>query len=160
VSVLGGKRCRIVVEGYNEDPRKDDFHVAIASFLSIDSSVLEAAEGHVFQYYQDCKGAWEDDEAVEIESPGDVWDHVQLGSEPVVSRRPYGDEGIYISLECNCDWEEEHGLQIVFKNGQRVNKIGPYDGHLTNSDAYGNADLEDVIYRRVGIAGWESESEL
>ena len=46
----------------------------------------------------------------------------------------------------NCDWEEEHGLQIVFKNGLTINKIGPYDGHCTNSDAYDDESLEDIIY--------------
>ena len=150
VPVLGGKQCRIVVEGYDDDAQKDDFRAAIAHFLAIDASVLKAVEGDVFQYYQDCKDGFDDDEMVEMESPAEVWDHVQLGDEPVVSRRSYGDEGIYISLECNCDWEEEHGLQIVFKNGQKVNKIGPYDGHLTNSDAYADETLEDVVYVRLG----------
>jgi len=35
----------------------------------------------------------------------------------LITRRAYGDKGIYVSLECGCDWEHEHGLQIVFKNG-------------------------------------------
>jgi hypothetical protein len=81
-----------------------------------------------------------------IDSPRDVWKHVKFGDEPIVTRRAYGDHGVYVSLECNCDWEIEHGLQIVFKNGLKVNKIGPYDGHLTNSDAYARNDLEDAIY--------------
>lgn len=81
-----------------------------------------------------------------IKKAAEVWKHVHFGGEPVVSRRSYGDEGIYISLECNCDWEVEHGLQIVFKNGLVVNKVGPYDGHLTNSDAYDDERLENVVY--------------
>jgi hypothetical protein len=88
-----------------------------------------------------------DDDFKPIESPADVWKCVHLGSQPTVSRRAYGDKGIYISLECGCDWEEEHGLQIVFKNGLKVNKVGPFDGHLTNSDAYDDESLEDVIYK-------------
>ncbi|WP_407939254.1 DUF6985 domain-containing protein [Microbulbifer thermotolerans] len=48
----------------------------------------------------------------------------------MVLRRPYGDKLVYISLECSCDWEREHGLQIVFKQGLYVNKIGPLDGIL------------------------------
>jgi hypothetical protein len=42
--------------------------------------------------------------------------------------------------------EPEHGLQVVFQNGLRVNKVGPYDGHLTNSDAYGDDNLEQAVY--------------
>lgn len=148
VQVLGGQLCRIVGEGYDEDPAKEEFHIAIKNFLSIDQSVLKDVESYVFQYYQDCHANLEpdNDEVPVIESPEDIWRHVQFGSEPMVTRRDDGDEGIYVSLECNCAWEEEHGLQIVFKNGLRVNKVGPYDGHLTNSDAYDDDSLEDVIY--------------
>jgi hypothetical protein len=148
VPVLGGKTCRISVEGYDEDPKKDELHIAVANFLSIPFSVLKEAEPHIFRYYQDCNKCWEssDPEFITIESEKDVWNHVRLGDEPIVQRRAYGDQGVYISLECGCDWEEEHGLQIVFKNGLRVNKVGSCDGHVTNSDAYGDDGLEDVIY--------------
>ena len=149
VPVLGGKLCRIIVEGYVDDPNKGDFHVAIANFLSIGPSVLRDVDSEVFRYYKDANdGCWNpgDDEYIVIGSPTDVWDHVRFGDEPVVKRRYYRDKAVYISLECNCDWEPEHGLQIVFKNGLRVNKIGGYDGHLTNSDTYGDESLEDVIY--------------
>ena len=81
--------------------------------------------------------------------PRVVWQHVRFGSEPMVSRRQYGDKGIYISVECGCDWEEEHGLQLVLKNGLKVNKLGEYDGHLTNSDAFDDGSLEHVIYREL-----------
>jgi hypothetical protein len=93
--------------------------------------------------------AWgfEDEESEAIKEPKDIWEHVNLGDEALVGRRARGDRGVYISLECECDWEEEHGLQIVFKHGLKINKVGPYDGHLTNSDAYGDESLEDVIYR-------------
>lgn len=149
IPVLGGKKCRIVVEEYDEDSKKDEFHAAIRNFLSIDESVLHECEPHVYQYYKDCNDHWEvgDEEYISIESPRDVWDHVQLGGEPIITRRAYGDKGIYVSLECNCDWEIEHGLQIVFKNGLKVNKVGPYDSHLTNSDAYGNDALEHTVYK-------------
>jgi hypothetical protein len=149
IKALGNKECKIVVAGYDEDERKEDFHGAIANFLAIDESVLHAAEEHIFQYYQDSIEAWglEEGEYEAIKTPKDVWEHINLGDEPLVGRRPRGDRGIYISLECECDWEEEHGLQIVFKNGLKVNKVGPYNGHVTNSDAYGDKNLEDVIYR-------------
>jgi hypothetical protein len=72
---------------------------------------------------------------------------VKLGGRPVASRRSYGDKAVYISLECDCDWEVEHGLQIVFKEGRAVTKVGPYNGHLTNSDAYDDERFEKTIYR-------------
>lgn len=148
VPVLGNRTCRFVVEAYDEDPDKEAFHAAINNFLSTDESVLKKAEPHIFRYYQDCNRNWEegDDWFIAIESPGEIWSHIRLGTEPMVTRRAYGDKGIYISLECECDWEVEHGLQIVFKNGLEVNKIGQYDGNYTNADAYGDADFEDIVY--------------
>jgi hypothetical protein len=146
VQMFGGKQCRIVLEGYDEDERKEEFHVAIANFLSGTPAVLREADEPLGRYYDDFKEWWEDDGKPPIKSADDLWQHIRLGSEPMVTRRPYGDQGIYISVECDCDWEEEHGLQLVLKNGLKVNKLGGYDGHLTNSDAFGDESLENVIY--------------
>jgi hypothetical protein len=150
LAVLGGQICRIVLAGYEEDARKEDFHEAITNFLGATESVLTAATPYVLQYCQDMNSHWatEDPEYVTIERPEDVWSHVQLGREPIISRRAFGDRGVYISVECECDWEPEHGLQIVFKNGAVVSKVGPYDGHVTNSDAYADGSLEHVIYKQ------------
>jgi hypothetical protein len=148
VSVLGGEICRIIVDSYGEDPQPKDFDVAIANFLSIGPQVLKDAEPDVFHYYRVCNSYWkpDDPEFVMIDSPAEIWSHIRLGDEPMITRRGYGDRGIYVSLACGCDWEPEHGLQIVFKNGLRVNKVGAYNGHCTNSDAYADDRLEDVIY--------------
>lgn len=148
VPLLGGKMCRIVVEDYEGDPHKADIHAAIVNFLSISPAVLKESEQYIFQYYRQCKDLGDrGDPAIVISSASEVWSHVRIGDEPMVSRRGYGDKGIYVSLECGCEWEEEHGLQIVFKNGLKVNKVGPFDGHLTNSDAFGDPSLENVVYR-------------
>lgn len=144
VPVLGGISCRIMVEDYDDDPDKEAIHAAIERFLSAGPQVLREAEPHLFRYYRDCSEYVPD---LRIASPGEVWAHIHLGPEPVVSRRPYGDQRVYVSVEGACDWEEEHGLQIVFEEGARVSKVGPYDGHLTNADAYADARLEGVVYR-------------
>ena len=149
VKVLGGGQFEFILEGYEKDEIKEDFHQAIENFLSIDEKVLKESENYIYQYYKDIfvQLVPGDDWYIEIERPEKVWKHIQFGNTPIVTRRPYGDKDIYISLECSCDWEQEHGLQIVFKQGLRVNKVGPYDGHLTNSDAYANEKLENVIYK-------------
>ncbi len=125
-------------------------HLAIENLLRSPFSVLQDAEGHVYRYYLDAHSHWPpgDGEFVQIDSPSEVWRHVQLGTEPVVTRRSYGDRAVYVSIECNCDWEPEHGLQIVLRNGEKVVKVGPFDGHRTNADAYANEALEHVVYRR------------
>ncbi|MDN5505041.1 MAG: hypothetical protein L0H10_14685 [Comamonas sp.] len=149
VNALGGDNYEFVLEEYEEDESKEEFHEAIVNFLSIDESVLAKAQDYIYQYYKDIfvQLVPDDEWYVEIASPKDVWKHIQFGRTPMVSRRPYGDELIYISLECSCDWEREHGLQIVFKQGLYINKVGPFDGHLTNSDAYADDKLENIVYR-------------
>jgi hypothetical protein len=121
---------------------------ALVNFRALLPSALLEAEGHVFLYYLDCKGSFAPGEPghVEIASPKDVWNHLQFGPDATVGRREK-DGTIYVSLECSCDWEEEHGLQIVLEEGRRVNKVGPFDGHMTNADAYADPSLENVVYR-------------
>lgn len=149
VPMFGDKECRFVLEGYDDDEQKREFHVAIANFLAGSPAVLREADEPLFRYYQDFEEWWCEDGHPPIMTAEEAWRHIQLGSEPMVSRRPCGDKAIYISVECNCNWEEEHGLQLVLKNGLKVNKLGGYDGHLTNSDAYDDDSLEDVIYHQL-----------
>jgi hypothetical protein len=149
--VLGGLACRFVVDGYDDDPAQEDFHAAIRTFLALDRSALEAAASSIYAYYRDVMddvlAAGDDVGYVEIDGPHHVLDHVRPGDEPTVSRDPYGDQRVYVSIECECAWEPEHGLQIVFRDGATVTKVGPYDGHLTNSAAYDDEELNGVVYR-------------
>ena len=56
---------------------------------------------------------------------------------------PDGDRSISISAEC--DWEVEHGLQMVFRGGGRLSRVSDQDGHLTHSDVYDTPENEDKI---------------
>lgn len=151
VAFLDNTVCELVLEEYQFDFNKEDFHSAIDNFINLDKRVLQNVSEFVYNYYQDILKYLtpDDDWYVEINTPNNVWKFVQFGCEPTVSRRE-SDNLIYISLGCHCQWEQEHGLQLVFKNGSFINKLGSYDGHLTNSDAYGNQELEDVIYKHRG----------
>ncbi len=154
VPVLKNSTCVFVVDGYDGDPGKEEFHSAISAFLALDESTLWAASPSIFEYYQyvmaDCDPDDGDDRYVEIADPDDVWDHIDIGGEVLVQRHAYDDRRVYVSVECECDWEPEHGLQIVFREGRTVTKVGPYNGHLTNAAAYGRDDLEGVVYHRPG----------
>jgi hypothetical protein len=151
VTVLGGTACRFVLVGYDDDPAQEDFHAAIRTFLALDRSALDAAASSIYAYYREVMDAvladGDDEWYVEIEDPQHVLDHVRLGDEPTVSRDSFGNQHVYVSIECECDWDPEDGLQIVFRDGATVTKVGPYDGHLTNSAAYNDDQLVDVVYR-------------
>jgi hypothetical protein len=151
VAVLGGTACQFILDGYDDDPAREEVHAAIRTFLALDRSALDAAASSIYAYYRDVIDSvlhdGDDEWYVEIEGPHRIFDHVRLGDEPIVSRDPYGDQHVYVSVECECDWEPEHGLQIVFRDGATVTKVGPYDGHLTNSAAYNDGQLDGVVYR-------------
>ncbi|MGW6444376.1 DUF6985 domain-containing protein [Lentzea sp. NPDC055074] len=141
IPALGGIPLKFHVEGYPEDQAPQDFHAAIQTFLALDHRALEAAAPAVFDYYQHMYEVFGEglDDFPRITSPAHVWNHVTFDRHDVLVQRDNG--SVYISLEAECEWEVEHGLQVVFRDGARVTKVGPYDGHLTNTPP-------DVVYER------------
>ncbi|MFD0279701.1 DUF6985 domain-containing protein [Kitasatospora sp. NPDC127111] len=152
VPVFGDAPCRFVVAGYGDDDAKADFETAIRAFLRLDESALTSASAPVFQYYLDARTeVGGDEDFVSVAGPDDVWSHVRPAGEVSVQREDaHGDQQVYVSVECECAWEPEHGLQVVFRRGSSVSKVGPFDSHLTNASAFDRADLADVVYHRFG----------
>jgi hypothetical protein len=148
VPAFGNVALPFVVEGYEDDSARGDFHAAIHTFLALGREALDEAGPAVFEYYRHIAELVGDEEGFpRIAGPGDVWNHVAFLHEITVQRDGEGSP-VYVSVEAECEWEREHGLQLVFRDGARVTKVGPYDGHLTNASAYARDDLEDVIYVR------------
>lgn len=105
---------------------------------------LVSAEININNYSDFVEAVGTDEFDFIINAPDDVWMHVQP-SEIHVLRRAYGDQKVYVSVAANCDWEEEHGLQIVYREGKQLNRVSDQDGHVTHSDAYGLPESEDRI---------------
>lgn len=142
VPVFGNASLPFNVEGYEDDPAQQDFHAAIRTFLALNHEALDEASPAAFAYYRDVADEVGEDEEdfPRIAGPGEVWDHVLFSRHDVSVQRDGPGEPVYVSVECECSWEPEHGLQLVFRGGARVTKVGPYDGHLTNAP--------DVVYVR------------
>jgi hypothetical protein len=65
-----------------------------------------------------------------LTSPDKVWEYIHP-LEIVVTKDRFGlDKEIYVQVLCNCDWEEEHGLQFVFKEGKELIRVSGQDGNL------------------------------
>jgi hypothetical protein len=140
-----GVECRFMLDGYEGDPEPPDYRDAMLQFIALNPQVLTDAGKYVYAYYMDVKNSgWGD--PPEIPSVERVWDFVDFGRDAIVSRRGNGDDRIYISLTCGCAWEREHGLQIVFREGNFISKVGPFDGHVSNADAFADPSLEDTVY--------------
>jgi uncharacterized protein DUF6985 len=148
ITSLGGHRCRFVIAEYAEDPNPAEIDAAIAAMLVPEANLLAQAQPHVTQYRDDILSLEEAAPRYAMAEASAIWSQVRLGDTLYVTRRAEGDaeDGVYASLECNCDWEVEHGLQLVVRGGATISKIGPYDGHLTNADAFADRTLVNVVY--------------
>ncbi len=118
---------------------------AVEAFLALNTTARLAASPFVFQNYQKMVNAvGEEDMECRVSAPEEIWAHVQPTG-VVVSRRHRRDCAIYVQITANCDWEPEHGLQIIYRQGRELSRVSDYDGHLTHTDAYGLPEDQDKI---------------
>ncbi len=120
---------------------------ALTSFLKLGEQERLAISRYVFANYQStAKSAAEQGcyLACAIASENDVWQHVQP-SGISISRRDRRDCAMYVVIGANCDWEVEHGLQIVYRRGSELVRVSDQDGHLTHTDAYDLPEEQDRI---------------
>ncbi|HEY4199817.1 MAG TPA: hypothetical protein VGM83_04585 [Devosiaceae bacterium] len=125
---------------------------ALRAFLALTPADRMADSRHVFAYYADFREAvggedWLDEEMGIPETASDIWDNVTPG--PISVTQGYDDRQWYVVMEAECAWEAEHGLMMVWHNGTRLTKVGGYDGHVSNSDAFADEKLSDVVYAAI-----------
>jgi hypothetical protein len=141
----------IIVTGY--EPGHDATFVeeadqALTHFFGLNTTDRNAVSQLAYKNCIEFLDAVDDDEEYEslreIEDPNDIWKFIQP-AEIYVSRRAYQEQDIYVQVACECDWEQEHGLQLVFRQGKKLTRISDNDGHLTEADAYGKPDEEDEL---------------
>ena len=145
IPLLGGRQLSFTIEGINEDESPEEFEEAISNFMGLEESLKSEIEPYIYKNYLEFKEAVGPECcATIISAPPDVWQFV-YPSYVNVSRRPYGNKEVYIQLLAECEWEPEHGLQLVFHRGKSLNRVSDQDGHLTHSDAYNLPEDQDRI---------------
>jgi hypothetical protein len=145
IEYFDGVKLKFVFEDITEDPKPDDYRTAVSSFLAMTLADRENATLYVHKNYADfINDVDEEDVYVRIDDCSDVWKHV-FPTVIHVSRRPYGDKKVYIVINAECDWEIEHGLQIVYREGGILQRVSDQDGHLTYCDARNLPESEDRI---------------
>jgi hypothetical protein len=102
IGAFDGKRCRFQLDGYDGDPYPADFLEAVANVLRAKKSLLLDATPYVQQYCREMIALWGDKAPkLDIKRPEDVWQHVDLGSDLVVSRDHGEGRDVFVSLECH-----------------------------------------------------------
>jgi len=145
VPCFPGARLRFVFDDIAGDDHPGEFASAVTRFLSLTTRDRDHAASYVFKNYREiCDAVGDDEVGVVIDGAADVWSYVRL-DEIFVSRRPYGDRKVYVQITAECEWEPEHGLQIVYREGSELTRVSQQDGHLSHVDAYGLPESEDRI---------------
>lgn len=129
----------------------DEADQALINFLKLNLSDRNLISDLAYQNCMDFLDAVVFDEADEplrqIKNHNEIWEFIQP-TEIYITRRPYKEQDIYVQVACECDWEQEHGLQLVFRQGKKLTRISEQDGHLTEADAYDKSDEEDELLSR------------
>ena len=97
-------------------PYLDSADRVLTTFLTRNSNDRINDSGPVFTYYdQTLKSGYTKD--LGIKAPSEIWNYV-TANEIIILWDNNGDT--YLCVSCACDWDIEHGLQLVFKNGQTL----------------------------------------
>jgi len=142
VPLLGGDRQRftLVMDAIGEERVSGEVAAAVDAFLSLGEADRELIGEKAFENYTEYVEEVEF-EGLPVENPSEIWPFIHPEG-IYVSRRHRRDRDIYVTVACQCDWEEEHGLQFVYRRGHQLVRVSDQDGHLTSADAYNRDDLE------------------
>ena len=100
----------------------------LQNFFSLNSIDRNKNSEIVYQYYTDTlKHGYS--QPLNISHNQDVWKFI-TPNEIIIDWNENCD--FFLCVSCECEWEKEHGLQLVFKNGQILTRAGGHDGHFTD----------------------------
>lgn len=124
VPFLDNKKLPVILTGYfpgTDEAFIPEADIALANFLALNISYRESIAHLLYKNYKETLEGLDldedDPEVCHIKDEQDVWNFIHA-NEAYVQRRHRRDENIYIMISCECDWEEEHGLQLVFRQGK------------------------------------------
>jgi hypothetical protein len=142
---LLGARLQFIVENLERDGALEEFARAVQAFLGLTPNDRADVMPHLHRNYRSVLATVLDgDVRVRIDSPTEIWKHVRP-TEIHVSRRHRRDKKVYVQVAAECDWEPEHGLQLVYREGRELSRVSQQDGHLTHTDACDLPESEDLI---------------
>lgn len=126
VSFCSGKAVPFCVRTQAKgDVYPPDVDEAVRNFLALTDEDRLAASGRVFGYYRRVVEVIPDVD-LGIAEAADVWEH--LRAEGVsVDRDVAADGEGYVRVVYQCDWDSEHGFQILLRHGTAVTLVGEHE---------------------------------
>jgi Domain of unknown function (DUF6985) len=102
-----------------------DVDEAVRNFLALTDQDRLAASERVFRHYRQSVSLIPETD-LGVSEPDQIWQHVRPTG-VCVDRYDEGDGLVYVRLVCECDWEEEHGLQLLFRHGTTITLVGEHE---------------------------------
>lgn len=135
-------------EPENDKTFVDDADRALKNFLSLSQKDREAISSLVYKNCLDTLNTAPINETLQhllhLKNANEIWNHI-YPSQIYVTRGTEKDQDVYVQVGCGCDWEEEHGLQLVFKQGNQLTRVSEIDGYLTNEEASTKSNEENGL---------------
>ena len=141
VPLFAGAAVRIQVfsEENVERVLSEDEITVLQRFFALPQSRGAEIIPHLWRYYQDMWASVGPPDIPKIADASTIWDHVH----PRFVSPDQDEDGIpYVIVEALCDWEIEHGLQLVLQQGTRRVRVSDSSGHLTDGRAWGKRFLD------------------
>lgn len=125
INLLDGKLLPFTFEDDGDlAPLLGPIESAVESFLSLGPGFREELTELVYTNYQEMLNA-SDLTPLQMGSKSDIWKYVY--PEEVSVKQHWEDKNIYVVVTGNCEWEQEHGLQLVFRNGDKISSVSEVD---------------------------------
>ena len=97
---------------------------AFKNFLKLNNSDRDKNSELVINYYEDVLRSGYTEKMI-LKKQSEIWNFVSPLRITILNWSE--DESFFVCIECSCDWEKEHGLQLTFKNGEiliKANAVG------------------------------------
>lgn len=115
VNVLDGKLLPFILEDeWNQVSLLEPIESAVANFLSLDLEHREQLTELVYKNYEEIRKI-ATVAALPIRDKSGIWKYVY--PDDIYIKQGFDDPEIHIVVCGYCEWEKEHGLQMVFKKG-------------------------------------------
>ena len=135
---------------------------ALKSFLKKSESDRLLISNLAYENCMEFLNAVEFDEADQplwdIKDKNQIWEFI-YPQDIYVTRSHDKFEIIYLNLACECEWEQEHGLQLLFKEGEKLTRISEQDGHITESDSYEKSIIENNEFNQLNLNENENKTQ-
>lgn len=128
IPYFNNKRLKISYFGTADPKYFDSAEKVLKNFLDLTSDTRINDSLRVFAYYFQTL-SYGYTKSLDIWNPSDIWNFVT----PTEIMIEFDDDyEFYVCASCECDWEIEHGLQLIFKNGTTLTRASGHDGHVTD----------------------------